>query len=240
MGVRFSELLLSSVVFLISASAFSPIANVSAQDIHVDFGVADADPPISGNPNDVYSDYYDFSVVEESVNNLGDKAGSPGPTSRIVNGVAITVGPGTGSGGVAWRDRPGEVNHPMGDLLEDLIFGDTSVNGLILTFSGLAEGFYSITTYHHDPQWTNIIALITVDTGQGETTVASNFPASTGWSPTTISTATFEFYANGLDDVAIRVIPFDYSAVFNGFDLTRTGASSTESTSWGAIKKEFR
>jgi hypothetical protein len=96
-----------------------------------------------------------------------------------------------------------------------------------------------VTTYHHDPQWTPIIGLITLDVGEGETTIATNLAVSTGWNPVAISTVTFNFESNGIDDVVIRLVPTENAAPINGFELVYLGTVPSEDTTWGTIKSLF-
>ncbi len=215
------------------------VGDAPAQDFYIDFGVADANPPISSNLNEVFPGYSDYSLLEESVNNLGDKAGTVEATTQVVNGVSFTLNSLAGEG-TAWRDRPGDVTHAQGDLLEDHVAANTSTGGLVLTISGLPQSSYSMTTYHHDAQWANVIESVSVDVGSGETTVASNFPASTGWSPTSISTVTFSVVVSGTEDVTVRFIPQTFSVTLNGLDLIDTGTTATEETSWTEVKEWFR
>ena len=217
---------------LLSLCAIIPLSADGADAamlLNVDFGVADG-VPVSNSVNQVQSGFSDFSVdpqfngtSEYDFVNIGAT-----PETRTFGGIEVRLA-GTANGPTLY-DFTTDVSGPLGDLLEDVV--QVVTGNLTVQLSGLNAGEYSMTTYHHFAS--NASAAnpfsITVDTGAGATTVATDVPTSFGFAPSTISTETFQFTANGTDPVLITLVgggTFGDNAinpVLNGFELSTVDA----------------
>lgn len=189
----------------------------SAAVLQLDVGVSDNTPPNSTTPNEVQSGFTSFEMAANGSGGGGDESNSTSLSdTQTFSGISVTFtaaeagfvqpDPGGLPVHVEYRDRPGEVTTTSPDvanLVEDFVFAR---NGpLTLTLSGLSAGEYTMTTYHHDPQFGGYTAgPIAVDTGAGPTEVAGGGVAvTTGFgdaaSPVTPSSRTFGFITTGGD-----------------------------------------
>jgi len=137
------------------------------------------------------------------------------------------------------RDCGDVTNHPLGDLLEDLVagvFGGGSGGDLRLTLSDLEAGLYEITTYHHDPLTIEGRIDIDVDDALGtHADVVTGLLQNAGYDNPTVAEATYQFVANGTDDIVITFDQTGYpeheygtpAAVLSGFTLTLVPEPST-------------
>ncbi|QNN22487.1 PEP-CTERM sorting domain-containing protein [Planctomycetales bacterium ZRK34] len=114
----------------------------------------------------------------------------------------------------------------LGDEAKANGLTDTADNSLFLTLSGLDAGVYEITTFHHDQAVANgIIDILLSDALGSDQLVVDDLIQTGGSAPTSIATATFNFTANGIDDIIIELLEVqainDHAeAVLNGFQLT--------------------
>lgn len=220
----------------IAAIHFCDVSETVAEVISVDFSSADASPQNTGySANRVQNGFVDFSHGPETSYPTMDMARVP-PSSdgaqitRTFGSIGVTVSdPFSSSNGLYFYDW-GTIDVPYGRLAEDLVY--PSGLDLYVTLSGLAAGLYSMTTYHHFPSFSNQYSLegITIDTGTGATMVAQNVPVSTGYSPTFIGTASFQFLADGSHDIVMTVHGDSLSTVrgvLNGFEVSSVPEPST-------------
>lgn len=154
---------------------------------------------------DIQSDFVGLSGASGATSASGSYAGI---------GVAIQ---GTGSS-MGFRDRAGIVTGALGDLLEDFYFANSQIK---LTFSGLAAGNYSLTSWFHDPSYAQSVLKIDVNSVD----LLTGLTATTGFSPVSIGTGTVNFYSDGLGgDVVLfietaEVRNTDSAVILNGFSL---------------------
>ncbi len=214
---RHSRAFASLLIVLASASTAGAI------ELRVDIGVADDGVHTSVTPNDVQPGFSDFSVNPQFGGSGSQDFVAPGPSgaSKDISGVTISIlGAAPANGPVFYDDAP-DLTETLGDLAED---GAFNIQGnLDVELSGLPAGTYQMTTYHHQSDLQSAPAPfdILADTGSGLTTVASGVTASFGFSPVTISTATFQFTADSGTDVLIRLTgtPATLYPVLNGFTV---------------------
>jgi hypothetical protein len=146
----------------------------------------------------------------------------PATLSRTYGALVVTAfDPHPASNGLYFSDE-GTVAGALGPVADDFL--SPSGPDIHVSISGLAAGLYSMTTYHHRPlaASANPIVAITVDTGAGPQTVASNVPISVGLAPSSVSSATFQFTADGANDVEIAVQggALSFPLPLNGFSLS--------------------
>ncbi len=205
MRLRIRSILL--LVLLAAVRANDAIAGVPIfTGLKVDFGVADIGDVTSITPNDVQSGFSGFSVnpqfagVPSQYDLVNIGVGSE--TRTFAGSVDVTIS-GTGNG-ATFFDFATDVTHALGDLLEDGV-GVIEAD-LILTLKGLPAGAYQTTTYHHNAGVANagLPFSILVNNSSGETTAATNVPVTLGFTPASVSSATFQFTATGLNNVVIR------------------------------------
>jgi hypothetical protein len=232
--VRFSILLMT----LISIDLTCNVAETHAGLISVDFSTLDASPQNTGySANRVQSGFSDFSYGPESVQPTRDQAVLPPPGPGGTPTITMTFGsidvtlsdPGPGSNGLIFVDD-GSVSGGLGMLAEDYVI--PSGLNLRVNLAGLPAGSYLMTTYHHLPQATteNTLNGIAVDNGSGTQTVAQDVPVSIGFAPTTVSSSTFQFDADGSNDVLVTVRGRSFSTVrgvLNGFEVSAVPEPST-------------
>lgn len=144
-------------------------------------------------------------VYRDYVNSLG--------TSGTVR---VTVN--TDDGNLLVRDR-GELVGPLGDVGEDFIFDSSPLD---LVISNLKAGRYVMSTYHHDiTRDQATFDILVTDAADTLRTVADDMTHTTGLLGAP-SSATFELFANGADDVIVRferAFPTDGIAL-NGFSIS--------------------
>jgi hypothetical protein len=223
---------------LISANQFCDDAVTMAGLIQVDFSTLDASAQNTGySPNRVQDGFSDFSYGPENAQPSKDQAvlqppfpGASPTITKTFGSIGVTVSdPGPASNGLIFVDE-GTVNGSYGKLAEDYVI--PSALNLRVSLSGLAAGSYLMTTYHHIPSLSNQYNLtgITIDTGTGASTVATNVPVSIGYSPTSIGSAAFQFTADGSHDVVMTVKGNSFSTVrgvLNGFEVSSVPEPST-------------
>jgi hypothetical protein len=217
--------------FVSSLCALIPLmgGSIDAALLAVDLGVADG-APVSNSANQVQSGFSDFSVDPTFDGNAVYDFVNIGltPETRTFSGVDVTLS-GTANGPTLY-DFTTDVSDPQGDLLEDV--AQVVQGNLTVQLSGLNAGTYLMTTYHHfgDNTASANPFSITVDTGAGAATVATDVPTSFGFDPSTISTETFQFTANGTDPVLLTLVGGGgagdqaISPVLNGFEVSTVNA----------------
>jgi hypothetical protein len=202
------------------------IPALAPADFAVDFGVADKPPLTSVTPNDVAPGFYDFAPDPEfGGGGPGDSYFTISPISRVVSGVTVTVQ--GGGNGAVYQDYTGEmadVSGISGDLLEERV--RVVQADLNLTLTNLSAGTYTFTGFHHDAGATqsSLPFDIFVNEGSGERLAYGAVLASTGFTPTSISTTSFDIFSSG-SPISIR---FDgggaglnlINPVLNGFTVT--------------------
>jgi hypothetical protein len=174
----------------------------AAVDLFVDFGVADVDTFTSSSPNQVQAGYSDFSV-DPTVNGtpVSDLALGVPSASRNFSGVTVSVQ--GGGNGMVFHDLVTEVNHALGDLIEDGVSVPDA--DLTITVSGLPPGTYTWTGFHHTAADGGTLPFdIYVNTGLGESLAAADVDASFGFNPVSVTTSEFSFMATGAD-VVVRL-----------------------------------
>jgi uncharacterized repeat protein (TIGR01451 family) len=137
-----------------------------------------------------------------------------------MDGFTGTIKRANGTSGVEWFDR-GDVSGTLGNLVED---GVKSPFGLMLTLKGLEAGRFQIKTYHHDATVTQgTIDIFVDDLGRTNAQVANEVRVSKGTASPTITSATFEFTADGTNDVRIylRQGAVVGQPLINGFELNK-------------------
>lgn len=131
------------------------------------------------------------------------------------------------------RDRGAlDTSQPLSDLVRDLFYGQfntgsNSAPSLDITLSGVDAGTYIFTGYFHDNSADQGMAdvEISVDGGSNFSLGLNDVPYSTGTNPVAIGMGSFQFTANGVDDVVLSVIgsggQFEpvRNHVINGFDI---------------------
>lgn len=213
---------LSLTMFVAVLVAAAPPARAAVTSFKVDFGLNDTGP--SNTPNDVQSDFFDYSINPIGAFAPFDQGFSAGSiVTKNVNGISVSVSGVAQSNGPMWLDYTTNVTNSLGHLLEDGI--SATFDNLFLDIKNLLPGTYQMTTYHHDAgagagsQPFDILA----NTGLGDTTVATNVPVTTGFTPSSFSSATFPLTIGASGEV---VITFKGSAgqpqmntFVNGFTL---------------------
>jgi len=170
---------------------------------------------IGANGHDVQSGFYSFP--------RGSSAGADDETQRFLSSfgndgtVDVTL-----TNANVFRDRPGDVTHPLGDLTEDFF---AHQDNMTLTLSGLSAGEYRITTYHHDVTVNHdVIGVRLTDANNTATDLGLTVDQTTGTNPADVASLGFAFEADGVNDVAIQFFEVNSlgtpSIVLNGFDLT--------------------
>ena len=209
--------------------------------LRVDFGVGDGDNQ-SGfevfEEGTVNCDWSSNPEVRSFTNSLG-ASGNVTVKVRVPSG---ELGKARDRGDVAYTE-PGAGGRNLDNLLEDFVAGDFDEGksgDLTLTLHDLKAGLYTITTYHHDGLDTSyfchgpfdikitdadrigveIVSDVLNTADQATLFDRRDSPNDSVADPTT---ATFNFRANGTDDVDIF---FDYETpekfhmvVLNGFEL---------------------
>lgn len=206
------------------ALAVYPMAKAHGETVlAVDFGVADIGTINSITPNDVQAGFDDFSIDPEFAFGDRDSVNVGAFTeSRTFAGIEVHL---SGSAnGPTITDYGTDVSHPLGDLTEDVarvVQGNVRVELL-----NLSAGMYTMTTFHHDAGLTAapLPFDITLDTGGGPATVASDVATSFGLAPSTISSESFPFVADGASPVTLELVgggqfPDLISPVLNGFTV---------------------
>jgi hypothetical protein len=190
--------------------------------LEVDFGTEDTSQIDTGaSPNRVQPGFEDFSYGPEFNFLIYDQAVKvPPPTlTRTFGTIDVTVfDPTPATNGLFFTDE-GTVAGVVGPLADDFL--SFSSGDLQVALSGLPAGPYSMTTYHHRPLGTvvNTFTGITVDTGIGPQAVATDVPVSIGLSPSSVSSATFQFTTDGTNDVVVVIQGGPGSFALNGFSV---------------------
>lgn len=137
----------------------------------------------------------------------------------------MTVEVSNPAGTLSFRDRsaetPGQITHPLADLLEDFVFNNGGER-LNLALGGLMPGSYTITTYFHDQHkaWGKV-GLSVTDAAGAERGLVGGIQETTGNSPTTVGSATFTVFSNGVDPVTVHIDEETADHVMlNGFTAT--------------------
>lgn len=212
------------------ALIFLPTCVRADVSLNVDFGTQDRAADDTGySPSDTQAGFNAFVYGPEMTASDYDYATVPPGTdppltkppsiTKTYDGIAVTVAAVlSASNGVPFYDY-GDVSGTLGDLAEDFVASYD--HALTLTFSGLTAAEYEITTYHHRPvlPTPNIINSISVDTGSGYNDVVHDLDISDGFDPATVSSATFQWTANGTDDVTILFASENNGLPLNGFEL---------------------
>ena len=169
---------------------------VTAQDaLRVDFG---KDPGTDGGRDDVQNGFQQFNAANH---NSGFADGVYRDyTNKLGNSDTVRVTVNCDDNSLLVRDR-GDVVGPLGDVSEDFIFDDSALE---LVISDLKAGRYVMSTYHHDSiaAQSTFNLLVTDDAGTLRT-VASGMTHTMGTLGAP-SSATFEVFANGTDDLLVR------------------------------------
>lgn len=224
-------------------------SSVEAALVAVDFGVADIEGS-HGSPDEIQSGFAPFVVTPSFPDALPDDENIGGGLtqrqSRTVDGIEIAIW-GTANG-PTFHDH-GDVSGSHGDLVEDVV---RVVQGnLQVDLVNVPEGTYAITTYHHFAALSEPAPLfdIALRTDAGEfLTAASGVATSFGFSPSSISTQSVMFAANGTDTVSIRLVgggdyPDLINPILNGFTISvvpepSTGAVAGLAIASGAVVRQ--
>ncbi len=120
----------------------------------------------------------------------------------------------TTSGTITPRNRA-NVNHELGDLVEDFM---ASGDDLTLRLTGIAEGDYWMTTYHHDVDANRgLISIDVLDATGFRPEVKTGLSQTSGTDPSEPRSTTFLFTADGTNpvDVTFR----GDTIILNGFAI---------------------
>ena len=114
----------------------------------------------------------------------------------------------------------------LGGLARDFVFTPAATNGLLITLSDLSAGHYKFTGFFHDSGNNQGVADLFVDTtgtGSSFVQVIDDVAYTTGTSVAAIGKGDFAFYADGVNDVIVRVFnPNSTKAdLINAFTLDR-------------------
>ncbi len=208
---------------LVVVALLGSVAGVSRADVlDVDFGTLDAPASAGASPNRVQAGFESFvSGVEVTFGSFDRAILYPPMASETYAAATLTIHDNlTVMGNGIVFDDAGTVAGPLGPLLDDYLF--PTYSDMYFELSGLAAGTYWMTSYHHNPMAAAVgmFAGITVDTGSGPQSVATDVPISIGFAPESISTATFEFTADGVNDVVVIFQNGSSQATINGFTLS--------------------
>ncbi|MBI1368827.1 MAG: hypothetical protein GC162_09270 [Planctomycetes bacterium] len=192
---------------------------LAAPGLAVDFGAGGQDV----NP------YFQEFSRGTSANNFGQA----GPITEVYDSVLGNSGTvsvsvsGEGGINVDFRDRGDVTFDSIGDVLEDHIKGQTA--GLLLTLTDLAQGWYDMTSFHHEGQngtnaggAGNLIDIYVSDALGSNRLVVDNLVTSGGTSPSSVAMPTYMIYSDGVNPITIffdDVSPSDHETVLNGFTL---------------------
>jgi hypothetical protein len=111
------------------------------------------------------------------------------------------------------------VNHPIGDLLEELAYIDSQ---LILTLKNLKAGTYCFRSYHHDPAVDRgNVDIFSTDAAAANVQRYDELVQTIGLTPGIVGTAPMVLKANGTSDVSVRITRTGtLRAALNGFEIT--------------------
>jgi hypothetical protein len=165
----------------------------------------------------------------------GFEAWSPGPHNTTVTGVTmlftafggVTVSLMNADGtdnGLAIRERVQNATGPLAALIQDAIKQGPGGGLMRLVFSQLKAGVYRITTYHHDASFVHgTMDLYLTDANGVDQLAADELQISTGAVDPVVTTASFLFRSDGVNDVYLRMaIGSDANNAevwLNGFEL---------------------
>ncbi len=149
-------------------------------------------------------------------------------------------------GNLDFRNRAASAQ-PLGALMQDNVFMGNQIGTtkLLLTLGNLPAATYSMTTYHHESTSAiDDLGNIEVDTGSGFTVaVAGPLATTTGTAAEDpFASYTFEFTANGSDDVVIAINKGVTAPAFtNGFSIESfiDDTLSITSYDYDAVAGEF-
>lgn len=168
------------------------------------------------------------------------------PTALGRNGgVEVTIRAAAEAEHVTWRARQRVEAGPfasMSDLLSDLVFVYSSTT-MEVELAGLAEGQYTIRSYHHDTMFDDHGAIdVSVRDAGGVRAIAAGIVQTWGASPSSLAQVQFDFAVEGpgIATVSFSSTPGTGNAiVLNGFDIVRAGVVEVIPMSWGATKAAF-
>ena len=214
------SLSVSLVLLLLSATSYAAPIRFDAND-----NDAVANPPGNPPPSPTQSGWIGLTQT-----GLTGVASDFGTLDVSFVGIIADVN------GVNDRDR-GRLdsgNHPLSDLLRDLIFvsanSTTQGDGTMdLVVSGLAAGHYKSTGYFHDNSVNHNLmdVAVSVDGGANFTLKIDDAATSTTTTPASVGTGTLYFTANGTDAVYFRLIgeggtvgfATTETAILSGFEI---------------------
>jgi len=184
---------------------------VTTQTLRVDLGAAG---------HDVQANFVDWSGTGSNTTDHDTMV-----FADYFGGFTAALKRGDGSVGIDWRFRAQVSGTDVDDILEDAA---KRPNDFRLTFQGLAEGWYKITTFHHDASLPRGLTDVYVtDADRNDVLLFDSLQITTGTSSPDYAAPSFLFHSNGSDDVFFRFFahghPTGSNEVWlNGFVMART------------------
>jgi len=113
---------------------------------------------------------------------------------------------------------------PLSNLLSDNVLSNSGGNTINVTLADLEDGFYEITTYHHNTQsdGNQTFDLNLTDANGADQLLFGAVDCSGGTTPASITTKTFGFEVSGGNDVIMKFGPGGAASnhiALNGFEL---------------------